>query len=402
MQIGVTKRMMSCLKARLAQRNMRRFFGVIAVVWLILLGAVVFGEDASSTYRLGPEDVITFTVMGHQEFSGEFLIPSDGLLNLPAIGAIEAAGMTLDELTARSTERLKARLVKPEVTVALRTPRMQRIYVLGAVKSPGQYDMKQGWRIAEALAAAGGLSLGEEPADCDAIILRSSTGKKSIGKLEDVIRGDNEANLPLQSGDVLTIDSGEVIPIYVMGRVKDPGLYKVRQTEAGVMKAIALAGGTMEDAAISAVCITHLSGESETVDLTSAITDGKPAMDTGLQSGDMVLVPETKARIAVLGYVMSPGFYTLKDGEKLMLTDALGLAKGVDNKRGEMGSIAVVRTENGKQQKIVYDLGLFLNRGDLSQNPEIKPGDVVFVAETRKPDWSTVLQTAATIGILLR
>lgn len=369
----------------------------------ILIGlalATVASSDPSS-YRLGPEDVVTVNVLGHPEFSGDFLVPSDGSLTLPSIGTVRAAGMTLDGLAAEAATRLKERLINPEVTVALKIQRMQRIYVLGEVKNPGQFDVKPGWRIAEAIAAAGGLTSETEPSDCQVIILRGSTGLKETRNFGDVIRGDSEANLPVESGDLLTVDSGETFPVYVMGKVKNPGLYKARKAEAGVLEALALAGGTTEGAGIGTIRVTHLSGESEMVDLSSALVGGHEVSTPRLQAGDLVLVPETTARIAVLGFVTQPGFYTLRDGEKLTLTDALGLAKGLDNKRGEKGSIAIIRSENGRQQRLAFDLNRFLKKGDASQNPEIRPGDVIYVAETRKLDWGIVLQSVSTVGILV-
>jgi len=369
----------------------------IIICTLVLLAGVA---AAGGPYCLGPEDVIAVNVLGHPEFSGEFLVPSDGSLTLPSAGRVKAAGMTLDGLAAEVTNRLKARLRSPEVTVALKAQRMQRIYVLGEVKAPGQYDVKPGWRIAEAIAASGGLAPLTEPSDCEVIVLRHSTGLKEIKNLGDVIRGDSEANLPIESGDVLTIDSGETFPVYVMGKVKNPGLYKARTAEAGVMAVLALAGGTAEDAAVGSVRVTHLSGESETVDLSAAIVGGEEAPVFKLQPGDLVLVPEATARVAVLGYVTQPGFYALKDGETLTLTDALGLARGAD-KRAEMGSIAVIRSDEGKQQKLVFNLNSFLKNGDISQNPEIRPGDVVYVPETKKLDWDTILRSASAVGILI-
>lgn len=373
----------------------------LLVLSVCLLSACPVAQAVdTSSYRLGIEDVISVTVLGHPEFSGEFLIPVGGLLTLPSVGSVKAAGKTMDELAAEATGRLKERLVNPEVTVSLKSPRMQRIYVLGAVNQPGQYDLKPGWRIAEALAAAGGLAQDVEAAECKAVIMHA-TGAKESASLGDIIRGDSEANLLIESGDVLTIDAGETLPIYVMGRVKNPGLYKVRKADAGVMEALALAGGTLDDAAISAIRVTRLSGASETVDLTDSIVDGQETSKVMLMPGDLVLVPETKARIAVLGFVSQPGFYTLKDGQKVTLSEVLGMAKGVDTKRGQMKSVAIVRTENGKQQNMVFDLTKFLKKGDPSQNPEVKPGDVVYVAETKKPDMSSVLQAVSTVGILI-
>ena len=81
---------------------------------------------------------------------------------------------------------------------------------------------------------------------------------------------------------------------------------------AGVLETLPLAGGTLEDAALTNVTITHLSGSSEAVDLAPDILEGKRGCCLKLQPGDMVLVPEEMSRVAVLGYVNEPGFYPLR------------------------------------------------------------------------------------------
>lgn len=372
---------------------------------VFLLAITIFGAIASEApqmaYKLGPEDVITVTVARHPEFSGDFLIPSDGNVTLPSIGQIKVAGQTIKELCDYVTEQLRDRLLNPEVTVSLKTARMQRVYVLGAVSKPGPYDVKLGWRITEAVAAAGGLTSGIEPADCKATVLKSTNGERQSVEFSAAVTGIKDANLSIESGDVLTVEAEETMPVYVVGKVKSPGLYRLRKSSPGLMEAITLAGGSLDEAALSRITVTHMSGGSDSVDLTPAVHDGKLESNIKLQTGDLVTVPETTSKVAILGYVRTPGFYTLKDGQKLMLADALGVAGGPENKRGGLSSVIVIRSQRNKQEKLSYDLNKFLKSGDLAQNPEIKPGDVVYIPETGKPDWEMVFRAVSTVGVLI-
>lgn len=379
---------------------MRGFTGTILATVLLCVALTAFASDVSQpAYRLGPEDIITVVVTRHPEFSGDFFVPTDGKINLPAVGQVNVTGLTIDQVTEKVTSGLKERLLQPEVTVSLKSPRMQRVYVLGAVSKPGLYDSKPGWRITEAVAAAGGVSDGVEPSECKAKLL-SNDGTVQTVEVSSAIGGSASANFEVKNGDVLTIETEETIPVYIVGKVKTPGLYRIKVGNPSLMGALTMAGGPLDNAATSQVSITHITGAHETVDLTSAMA-GSAENNLSLKSGDLVTVPETTCRIAVLGFVQSPGFYPLKDGQKITLADALGLAGGLDNKRSGITSIAVIRSGNGKQEKLTFNLKKFLRSGDAAQNPDIVAGDVVYVPETNTPNWDVIYRAISSVGLLI-
>lgn len=373
---------------------------LLSLFMILLIGSFSYGQN-SDVYLLGPEDTITVTVIGHTDFSGDFYIPSDGVITLPVAGKITVTGKTIGVLTAEVIEKLKERLNEPEVVIALKMPRMQRIYVMGSVMKADSYDMKPGWRITEALAAAGGLDKTVSPEDCKVIIFRSSTGKKETVLLADVFRGSSDANLLISNGDVMTIDPGETFPVYVTGKVKSPGLYRIRKDNPGIMSAITMAGGVMDESASNSIKLNHTDGSSEMINLTPVLLEGKGLPTTNLQSGDLLIVPEATSRIAVLGFVGKPGFFNLKDGIKVTLADALSMASGMDNKRAGLSKIAVVRITDGKEQKMAYDLQKFLKKGDTSQNPVIMAGDVIYVPETNKIDFDMITRGMSAVALVL-
>lgn len=218
--------------------------------------------------------------------------------------------------------------------------------------------------------------------------------------VEDLSKALEGKTIPVAAGDTIEVNAVDLMPVYVTGEVKNPGLQRVRKDSAGVLQAITLAGGTLDEAALSHVTVTHLSGQFEVIDLTHALLQGDTETSVKLGAGDLIVVPETVARVAVLGYVNAPGFFPLKDGTTLTLSDALGLAKGPDTRRGGLGSVAVVRNMDGKQQRLTFNLGKFLKNGDATQNPVMMAGDVVYVPETSKPNWDVVLKSLSTFGIV--
>jgi len=373
--------------------------------WLIALCTVVAastmpcrgtGRQAPESYMVGPEDVVNVAVARHPEFSGEFYVPPDGVITLPAAGPIRMDGKTLPEIAEAITAALRARLRSPEVTVTLRTPHRQQVYVLGAVVRSGPYEMTPDWHCSEAIAAAGGLAPDVDPNECQASIRRAATGQSEPLSLAAILKQENGATDPvLRNGDTLKIDAPEVMPVYVTGKVRNPGLYKLRKDRATVLEALTLAGGELDNSALSRVSITRASGTTELCDLVTAISSGKTDAAPKLQPLDVVIVPEDTGKVAVIGYVNEPGIFQVKSTDTVRLMDAIGQAKG-PARRSNIGSVAVVRTEAGRQQRMIYDLGKFLRSGDIAQNPILRPGDVVYVPQTGSPNWDSVLGSIAT------
>lgn len=373
---------------------------VICGLLAAIFAMAAAGDDAAP-YRVGPEDVINITVARHTEFSGEYLVPPDGTLNLSTAGRIDVTGKTLDDIAAEIAGNLNSRIKDPEVTVTLKTARPQRVYVIGAVAKPGSYDAKPGWRITEAVAAAGGLTVGVEASECTVSIISAGAGRRISCVLSDVMSGNPDTNASVTGGDVIAVEVQETMPVYVIGKVKTPGLYKLQKGNTGIIEALTVAGGTLDDAAIDRVTVTHLDGTTETVDLTPAIIQGKQEAKMRLQPGDLVTVPEETAKFAVLGYVNEPGFFPMKTGQPLTLYEALGMAKGIENKRGELGAVAVIRTTDGKQERMVVDLKKFLKSGDSENNPLLKAGDIVYVPQTSKPDWDFITRTLTAVAFMV-
>jgi len=95
--------------------------------------------------------------------------------------------------------------------------------------------------------------------------------------------------------------------------------------------------------------------------------------------------------------VKRPGLYTWRPG--LTVLDALGQAAW-ETERGALSRTFVVRQKpDGTTERIQVDMVKLLNRADLSQNIELQPGDVVFVSETRTPDFDKIYRALSLIWL---
>ncbi|GAC1683668.1 MAG: hypothetical protein NVS9B3_01640 [Gemmatimonadaceae bacterium] len=114
----------------------------------------------SRVYAVGPEDVLSVLVWDAEKYSTRVKVRGDGQISLPLLNDIEVAGRTPAEIARIVEERMRKGnvLLNPHVTVAVEESRHATISVLGAVMHPGKYPLDAGNGVADALAAAGGLT----------------------------------------------------------------------------------------------------------------------------------------------------------------------------------------------------------------------------------------------------
>ena len=186
----------------------------------------------SHPYRLGPRDTLRIFVWGHPDLTpvttnvttGGFAstpagrtIDNNGNLFFPMVGQIRASGMTVSEFRGRLAKALSAYIPDPQVEVAVAGFRSQRVFVSGAVKSPGAISVTdQPLNVTDALASAGGAL---DSADLYDVVL--TRGNRSVRLNLDSLyyNGRLESNVLLTDGDVLTVPDRQARKIFMLGEV---------------------------------------------------------------------------------------------------------------------------------------------------------------------------------------
>lgn len=108
-------------------------------------------------YRAGPFDTLQISVFGVPELSRNVQIDGGGRMSLPVVGAISAAGKTLDEISREIVDRLRAGYFRdPQVSVNLEEMVSQIVTVDGQVREPGTYPVIGGMTLMRAIASAKG------------------------------------------------------------------------------------------------------------------------------------------------------------------------------------------------------------------------------------------------------
>jgi protein involved in polysaccharide export with SLBB domain len=117
-----------------------------------------------TTYKLGPEDIISVEVFNQDRYSRKnIIIPPSGRVSLSLIpGGIFVNGKTVEEVAEMITKKYDEFIINPQVTVSLDKAASYRYSVIGDVGQPGVRLMSHRMTVTEAIAEAGGvLSTGD-------------------------------------------------------------------------------------------------------------------------------------------------------------------------------------------------------------------------------------------------
>ena len=113
--------------------------------------------EADGPYLLDTGDKLRVFVYGQPNLSRIYTVDHDGKISVPLIGHVRARGRTTGALEGAIRSSLGAQYVKdPHVTIDISQNRP--FYILGEVRSAGQFPYISGMTVQSAVAVAGGFS----------------------------------------------------------------------------------------------------------------------------------------------------------------------------------------------------------------------------------------------------
>jgi polysaccharide export outer membrane protein len=214
-------------------------------------------QSVRPSYVLGPNDQIMIRAFEVEELSDKpFRIESDGTVNLPLLGRIQAAGLTIRELEEDLIARLKTYVRVPQVTVTVVQFRADPVFFIGAFAKPGIYPLQGRRTLIEMLTAVGGLlpnasrrirvtrrtEYGPVPlpnavtsgdGSVSTVEIGLGSLRENVNPAEDII---------LQPYDVITAERAEAV--YVQGEVNRQGPIELGERESiSVLQVLAMVGG---------------------------------------------------------------------------------------------------------------------------------------------------------------
>jgi protein involved in polysaccharide export with SLBB domain len=164
--------------------------GLYAAVF-VAISLANLGSSFASDYKLGTQDKLRIKVYEWPALSDEVSVGDDGVISLPLIGNLTAAGISATELAQQLARKLQAReklAVAPDVSVEV--VQYRPFYILGHVQRPGEYPYRPGMTVLMALSISGGVYRADENLrlERDAILSKGSLFMLGAKKRELVAR----------------------------------------------------------------------------------------------------------------------------------------------------------------------------------------------------------------------
>ncbi|MEO5821844.1 MAG: polysaccharide biosynthesis/export family protein [Vicinamibacteraceae bacterium] len=168
--------------------------------------AATTGLPVPTDYVIGPADVLGIVFWRDADMTGDVTVRPDGMITLPLLQDIKAAGLSPDQLRLQIQQAASKLIADPNVTVTVRTINSRNVFITGEVTRPGPYPVSGQMTIMQLISVAGGLN---EYADRKGItVLRNEGGKPQTFKFNysEVSKGKNVTqNIVLRPGDTVVI-----------------------------------------------------------------------------------------------------------------------------------------------------------------------------------------------------
>ncbi len=214
--------MMSWLPGKvgiLRQDPIRRSAGPVAAL-LLLAGcssftpveAPAFSEQPLPppewrAYRIQVDDFLSIRFWGDSELDQDVTVRPDGMISLPYVDDVRAAGLTPAELDAELTRRYAVELRSPQLTVIVSGAGGRQIYIGGEVGGRGSLQLTQNMTLLQAIQVMGGFSTSSRLGQV--LLIRTMPGGERVARsvdLRPVLTGaDPSQDIPLQGNDIIYV-----------------------------------------------------------------------------------------------------------------------------------------------------------------------------------------------------
>ncbi len=284
-----------------------------------------------SSYILDFGDTLEIQLIGQKNSIEKLSIKRDGSINIPEIGKISVAGLSLDEVSSLIKNKIANAYIGIEAFVSLVNIRDIQVLITGNAYNPGIYTLNGNSNLLHALSMAGGID--ENGSYRQIELIRDDKVNNTIDLYDIFIHGKSGFGQRLRSGDSILIKPSNKL-ITISGAVKRPGVYELMPDE-NYSDLFAYGNGFSASANKNTLRIERL--DKEEVKFIK-IDNVKDLSSLNPFDGDSLSVRSYERKsVTITGAVNTPGTYVISKGETL--SSLIEKAEGYKDDAYPFGSI---------------------------------------------------------------
>ena len=261
-----------------------------------------------SDYVLDYGDVLQLQLVGQKSLLTDLNINRDGSINIPDIGKISVAGLSLEKASSLIEGKIKSSYIGVDSFISLSNVRDIQIVVSGNVFNPGPYVLNGNSNLFHALTISGGPN--EKGSFRSIDLIRDGTVIETIDLYDIFIFGTSSYGNKLRSGDIIFVRPALAIN-GIFGGVKRPAEYELKDNET-IKDLISFANGFTYDADKKNIF------KEELLDglVKNKLISSDDIKEIALKDGENIHVKKFPVRkVSIQGAVNNPGTYKINYGD---------------------------------------------------------------------------------------
>ena len=321
-----------------------------------------------SSYVLDFGDTLEVQLIGQKNSIDELPIKRDGSINVPEIGKISVAGLSLENATSLIKNKINNGFIGVEIFVTLTDVRDIQVLITGDAYNPGIYTLNGNSNLLHALSMAGGINENGSYRNID--VIRNNEVIESVDLYDTFIHGKSGFGQRLRSGDSIVIRPSRGT-VNISGAVKRPGSYELNPDE-NFLDLFNYGNGFSTIADKDSVRIEKIIKDETKyieIDNIESLAEFMPNSGDRLNIGSYI-----RKFVKISGAVKTPGTYVISKDETL--SSLIQKAEGYTDDAYPFGGVLInKRAEEINQEAIERLYKAYVNR-------LISSGDTLFASES--------------------
>ena len=310
----------------------------------------ISAPNLDDSYVLDFGDVLSIQLVGQQDLIDSYQLERDGSINLPDIGQINLAGLSLGEASKLIKLKVNQAYIGTESFISLKNIRDVSVLLAGDVFNPGVYTLNGSSNMLHALNVAGGISSYGSYRSIK--LIRDEKVIETLDVYDILLKGYFRSINRLRSGDIIFVDPRANV-VTLEGAFKRPYKYELL-AEENLYEAIRFANGLTIDTDLNNTYLYRiLDGEVKSI----PIANISQFNNIKARDEDRIFIRKNSFRkVNIEGAIVRPGTYKMIEGQTVF--DLIEYAGGYTQNAFPAGAIYLneeAKEINSKALQKLYD-----------------------------------------------